>query len=61
MNFSMSTAGVERIAQYILRCPFSLQRLIRVTDQGQVNDGAEIPPRDTIPDTQAAVAGPNRL
>ena len=29
-------AGVERIAQYMFRCPFSLQRMIRVTDGGQV-------------------------
>ncbi len=29
-------AGVERIAQYMFRCPFSLQRMIRVTDAGQV-------------------------
>ncbi len=30
------TAGRERLAQYMLRCPFSLQRMIRVTDQGKV-------------------------
>ena len=30
------TAGLERLGQYLLRCPFSLQRLIKVTDQGQV-------------------------
>ncbi len=35
------TAGVERIAPYMLRCPFSLQRLICVTDQGQVIYRAE--------------------
>ncbi len=29
-------AGRERLAQYMLRCPFSLQRMIRVTEQGQV-------------------------
>jgi hypothetical protein len=29
-------AGRERLAQYMLRCPFSLERMIRVTDQGQV-------------------------
>ncbi len=30
------TVGRERLAQYMLRCPVSLQRMIRVTDQGQV-------------------------
>jgi hypothetical protein len=29
-------AGRERLAQYMLRCPFSLERMIRVTDQGTV-------------------------
>jgi hypothetical protein len=29
-------AGRERVLQYMLRCPFSLERVIRVTDQGQV-------------------------
>jgi hypothetical protein len=29
-------AGRERLAQYMLRGPFSLQRIIRVTEQGQV-------------------------
>ena len=29
-------AGRERLAQYMLRCPFSLDRMIRVTDQGKV-------------------------
>ncbi|MHC4083537.1 MAG: IS91 family transposase [Planctomycetota bacterium] len=30
------TTGLQRLGQYLLRCPFSLQRLIKVTDQGQV-------------------------
>jgi hypothetical protein len=30
------TAGLERLGQYLLRCPFSLQRLIKVTPGGQV-------------------------
>jgi hypothetical protein len=30
------TAGLERLAQYMLRCPFSLARMIRVTDDGKV-------------------------
>ncbi|MHC5008281.1 MAG: transposase, partial [Planctomycetota bacterium] len=29
-------AGRERLAQYMLRCPFSLQRLIRLTAEGKV-------------------------
>ena len=29
-------AGRERLAQYMLRCPFSLDRLLRVTEQGKV-------------------------
>ena len=29
-------AGRERLAHYMLRCPFSLERLIRVTEQGKV-------------------------
>ena len=30
------TAGLERLAQYMLRCPFSLARMIRVTAEGKV-------------------------
>ena len=30
------TAGLERLAQYILRCPFSLARVVRLTDDGSV-------------------------
>ena len=29
-------AGRERLAQYMLRCPFSLQRMIKVTPEGKV-------------------------
>ena len=29
-------AGRQRLAQYMLRCPFSLERMIRVTEQGTV-------------------------
>lgn len=28
-------AGRDRLAQYMLRCPFSVQRLIRVTAEGK--------------------------
>jgi hypothetical protein len=34
-------AGIERLTQYITRCPFSLSRLIRVTKTGQVIYRAE--------------------
>ncbi len=34
-------AGVERVAQYITRCPFSLARLVKVTPTGQVIYRAE--------------------
>ena len=30
------TAGLERLAQYILRRPFSLARVVRLTDGGSV-------------------------
>ena len=29
-------AGIERLIQYITRCPFSLSRLVKVSDTGQV-------------------------
>jgi hypothetical protein len=29
-------AGLERLARYLIRCPFSLARMIRFTEQGQV-------------------------
>jgi hypothetical protein len=35
------TAGRERLAQYMLRCPFSLERMIRVTQDGKVLYRAE--------------------
>jgi hypothetical protein len=34
-------AGRERLAQYMLRCPFSLERMIRVTAEGRVDYVAE--------------------
>ncbi len=30
------TAGLQRLAQYILRCPFSLARMVRLTEDGSV-------------------------
>ena len=35
------TAGLERLAEYILRCPFSLARVVRLTDDGSVIYHAE--------------------
>jgi len=35
------TSGLERLAQYILRCPFSLARVVRLTDGGSVVYRAE--------------------
>ncbi|MDA1278415.1 MAG: transposase [Verrucomicrobia bacterium] len=35
------TFGLERLAQYILRCPFSLARIIRLTEDGSVVYRAE--------------------
>ncbi len=35
------TAGLQRLAQYILRCPFSLARVVRLTDDGSVLYRAE--------------------
>ncbi len=35
------TSGLERLAQYMVRCPFSLSRIVRVTDSGSVVYRAE--------------------
>ena len=35
------TFGLERLAQYILRCPFSLSRVVRLSDEGSVIYRAE--------------------
>ncbi len=35
------TAGLERLAEYMLRCPFSLDRIISVNDDGKVVYQAE--------------------
>ena len=34
-------AGIERLVQYMTRCPFSLSRLVKVGDAGQVVYKAE--------------------
>ena len=36
-------AGIERLVKYLARCPFSLARLIRITDSGKVLYKAEKP------------------
>ena len=43
-------AGRQRLAQYMLRCPFSLQRMIRVTDEGKVIYRAEKPDCQRFPE-----------
>ncbi len=30
------TSGLQRLAEYMVRCPFSLARIVRVTDSGSV-------------------------
>jgi hypothetical protein len=37
------TAGIERLAQYMVRCPFSLERIVSVNPQGKVIYRAEKP------------------
>ena len=34
-------AGIERLIQYMTRCPFSLSRLVKVSDTGQIVYQAE--------------------
>jgi hypothetical protein len=48
-------AARQRLAQYMLRCPFSLQRLIRVTPEGKVLYRAEKPDCQRFPEP----AGPD--
>lgn len=36
-------AAIERLTQYIVRCPFSLDRILKVTDEGKVIYKAEKP------------------
>lgn len=53
-------AGIERLIQYMTRCPFSLSRLVKVSDTGQVVYQAEKQTCRAFPDpkgdgTQAGV------
>jgi hypothetical protein len=43
-------AGVERVVGYMARCPFSLSRLVKVTETGQVIYKAEKPSCRAFPD-----------
>lgn len=46
-------AGVERLVQYMTRCPFSLSRLVKVSDTGQVIYKAEKAVCRSFPDPGA--------
>ncbi len=45
-------AGIERLMQYMTRCPFSLSRLVKVTETGQVVYKAEKDACRAFPDPQ---------
>ncbi len=45
--------GIERLVQYVVRCPFSLSRLVKVTDTGQVVYKAEKDTCRAFPDPQS--------
>ena len=55
-------AGIERLVQYMVRCPFSLSRLVKVTDTGQVVYKTEKDACHAFPDPQSndLEAGANR-
>ena len=55
-------AGIERLMQYMTRCPFSLSRLVKVTKTGQVIYKAEKDACRAFPDPQGdgLAAGPKR-
>ena len=46
-------AGIERLVQYMVRCPFSLSRLVKITDTGQVVYKAEKDACSAFPDPKA--------
>ena len=54
--------GIERLVQYMTRCPFSLSRLVKVTKTGQVIYKAEKDACRAFPDPQGdgLAAGPKR-
>jgi hypothetical protein len=45
-------AGIERLVGYMTRCPFSLSRLVKVTETGQVIYKAEKDACRAFPDPQ---------
>jgi len=55
-------AGIERLVQYMVRCPFSLSRLVKVTRTGQVIYKAEKDACRAFPDPRAdgLKSGPKR-
>ena len=55
-------AGIERLVGYMMRCPFSLSRLVKVTKTGQVIYKAEKDACRAFPDPQRdeLVRGPRR-
>ena len=55
-------AGVERVMQYMTRCPFSLSRLVKVTETGEVVYKAEKDACRAFPDPQGdgLTSGPKR-
>jgi hypothetical protein len=55
-------AGIERLLQYMTRCPFSLSRLVKVTKTGQVVYKAEKDACRAFPDPQGndLASGPKR-
>jgi hypothetical protein len=55
-------AGIERLVQYMTRCPFSLSRLVKVTATGQVIYKAEKDACRAFPDPQGdgLASGPKR-
>ena len=55
-------AGIERLVQYMIRCPFSLSRLVKVTDTGQVVYKAEKQKCQAFPDQngEGIASGPKR-
>ena len=54
--------GIERLVQYMTRCPFSLSRLVKVTKTGQVVYKAEKDACRAFPDPQhdGLASGPKR-
>ena len=56
------SAGVERVTQYMVRCPFSLSRLVKVTETGEVIYKAEKDACRAFPDPESPelARGPSR-